>query len=146
MKNIMELLAQGATALDGAGLFKYADAVDDILRRLAAETPTDQPKARALLSQMNNLVNQLEPTETGSSISLKAVKDMLSEIEVTIAKAATEKMGGSAVRAAAKDVLKRFLAASNSDNEYANEMYSPIIKPMVDALQAMLRLPDNLIV
>jgi hypothetical protein len=145
MSNLIRLLAESAAALDRAGMFKEADLVDDMLRSLAADAAAAPKTARALLADMTRLVDTLKAADVGASVAIKAVKDLLAQLDAAVVASFQTKKGDSRVRIMAKDALNRFLAIANSNNDAANEMFRPIVKPMVDALQMMLRLPDNLI-
>lgn len=145
MSNLIKLLADSAAALDKAGMFKEADTVDDMLRSLAATLPTRRLNARQLLESLNALYAPLRPGDAGASVALKSVKDILAALEQARVQAFQEKRSGEPFRATAKDALNRILAITNSDNQAANAMFQPVVKPTVDLLQNLLRLPDNLI-
>lgn len=161
MNSLVKLLAESAHALDKAGLFKEADVVDDMIKSVAAMppetyvppsllsmTPADRdelgytlpPNARRLLANMNSLLGQLKPADAGSSVAVKAAKAIIDQLD-----SARSSRRGDTVRVTAQDALKRFLAISNGQNQATNDMFQPIVKPMVDALQAMIRMPDALI-
>lgn len=145
MSDFVRALAAGADALDRAGMFKEADVIDDMIRSVAAPLPAAPKTARVLLGEMNQMLGGLTASDTGASVALKAAKDLLTMLDGQITAAFQSKKSGEPVRVAAKDALNRFLAIANSENQAANQMFQPVVKPMVDCLQAMLRLPDQLI-
>ena len=150
MNGLVKVLADSASAFDRAGMFKEADVVDDMLFSLAAETPAaalaTPLTARQLLSKANQLLAPLTPPDVGSSVALKTVKDYLGRLDATVTAVFQTKRSGEPVRAMAKDVLKSFLNISNSQNRASNDMFQPVVKPMVDVLQAIIRLPDQQII
>lgn len=149
MNSLVKLLAESAAALDNAGLFKEADAVDDMLLSLGAMPPVGTsaalPNARVLIANMKSLLGQLKPSDSGSSVAVKAAATLVDQLDAAVVAAFKNKRGGDTVRLTAQDALNRFLAISNSQNQAANDMFQPVVKPMVDALQSMIRLPDELI-
>lgn len=144
MKDLLATLAESAHNLDRNGLFKEADLLDNIIRKLA-EAPLPAVTARVLVDRAKQLLLPLNASDVGASVALKRAKEMLGQLDAAVSAVFQEKKSGEPVRALAKEVLKGFLALSNSQNRVANEMFQPAVKPMVDILQALIRMPDHLV-